>query len=271
MRKFKLINSIGEELDLNDKSHFFGAPDGLGYEKAISAIESGYSYIETDCTLLQKQISGEMRFSGYDQYSEFSRFSRGDLQLGYMPIDTWYFVKCKIGSLGKGEITANQLICPIVFICSTTWFEQLAVKKTNLSAAGKAYPFSYKYTYRDSTSGTVVVDDVSMDSPCRIEIMGQAINPVWALSVNGKVVARGKINATIPQGHKLVVDSSPLSFEISEYTVSNEFIRNLYQSSDFSTARFIVLQQGKNTISFSHDGTSELTAYVEVSKRAESV
>lgn len=52
--------------------------------------------------------------------------------------------------------------------------------------------------------------------------------------------------------------------EIAEYTLEGTFVQNLYQSSDFSTGRFIYAPPGESTLTFSHDGTSDITAYVEV-------
>ena len=188
------------------------------------------------------------------------------LILCYKPTTKWFYIKCDIQSLGKGE-RKNSLICPVTFTCLSTWYEEATVRKTTAALGGKAYPYSYSYVYRDATMGAVTILNNGLESPCRIHIFGQAINPSWTL-VGG---ADGKINYTIPRGNKLVIDSSPSSLEISEYTTQNVFIKNLYQYSDFSTARFITIPKGEQTISFSHDGITMLEAYVEVKLLAETV
>ena len=110
-----------------------------------------------------------------------------------------------------------------------------------------------------------------MASPCKLQIFGPVVNPAWALIKAGARVAVGKVTATIPDGHKLVVDADPATMEIAEYALDGTYIQNLYQSSDFSTGRFIYAPPGESTLTFSHDGTSDIVAYVEVEKLAYSV
>ena len=69
----------------------------------------------------------------------------------------------------------------------------------------------------------------------------------------------------------LVVDSAPASLEIAEYTIDNGFVRNLYQVSDFATARFLIVPTGESTLAFAHEGGGEIEAFVEVSALATSI
>lgn len=69
----------------------------------------------------------------------------------------------------------------------------------------------------------------------------------------------------------MVVDSAPASLEIAEYTIDNGFVRNLYQVSDFATARFLIVPIGESTLAFSHEGGGEIEAFVEVSALATSI
>ena len=85
------------------------------------------------------------------------------------------------------------------------------------------------------------------------------------------MISRGKVAAIISEGNKLVVDSAPASLEIAEYTIDNGFVRNLYQVSDFATARFLIVPTGESTLAFAHEGGGEIEAFVEVSALAASI
>ena len=97
------------------------------------------------------------------------------------------------------------------------------------------------------------------------------MNPSWALTQGKEVLIRGKVFAEIIEGHKLVVDSSPARLEIAEYTKEGNFVQNLYQKSDFSTSRFVILPVGKSTLNFSHDRNEIIEAYLEVEQLARTV
>ena len=117
MRRFKLINAEGAERDLNDPATFFHRPDGLGFERSISTVPAGYDFIETSDEPRQKAVTGEMVFAEYSDYQSFVGFcEKTPLVLGYMPIDKWAYLDCKVQGLGKGEleIESGYLICPII-------------------------------------------------------------------------------------------------------------------------------------------------------------
>ena len=48
-------------------------------------------------------------------------------------------------------------------------------------------------------------------------------------------------------------------------------MQNLYQKSDFSTSRFVILPVGKSTLNFSHDRNEIIEAYLEVEQLARTV
>lgn len=273
MRKFKLQNNVGAEWDLMDKTSYLNAPGGLGFSKTYSAIQAGSAWLVSDEYLNQYSVTGEMIFFSYARYQAFISFvTKGPLFLMYSPLDTWYKIKCEVQTADKSEFKSGYLAVPVTFLCFGTWHEAIVSSKVQPSGVnGKTYSYTYPYTYIETISGSAKLKNGDLPSPCRLQIFGPIVNPAWALTKAGVRVAVGKVTATIPEGHKLVVDADPATMEIAEYTLEGTFVQNLYQSSDFSTGRFIYAPPGESTLTFSHDGTSDITAYVEVEKLAYSV
>jgi hypothetical protein len=274
VRQFKLINANGQEFDLMDKTTFFQSPSGLGFENDLEYINAGYSFIETDSELSQKTISGEIAFLGYDKYSKFIRFCNASpLTFCYKPSAKWYYIKCKLEKIGKTELKVKRLMCPVDFVCIGTWYESVTVTKTELDESiGKIYDYAYNYTYAETTAGSTVINNTGdIPSPCKIHIKGPITNPSWALIKDGINIMSGKVFATIPDGNKIIINSSPEAMEISEYTNDGVFVGNLYGSSDFSTERFIIIPAGESTLTFTHEGAGVIDAFVEVNILATSV
>ena len=84
---------------------------------------------------------------------------------------------------------------------------------------------------------------------------------------NDKLVAAGKCNVTVAAGNKLVINSDPPNMELALYSLTNTFLANEYQNSDFSTERFLQRPVGDSKLYFLHDGGGLVDAYVEVKKR----
>lgn len=275
-RKFKLINAEGAELDLMARAHFFHAVSGLGYEQEFEVVAAGYDFLATAAHLRQKTIPGEIAFLGADPYGAYQEFvgfcAKEPLKLAYQPKNEWYFLNVRVQSVSKTEITTG-LLCPVDFLAFGTWYKSITVTKTESgSSAGKSYNYRYPYAYIESAAATAVLQNTGdLPSYAKLHIMGPCLNPSWALSQGSEVISRGKVMADIPKGDKLVVDSAPATLEIAEYSADNAYIRNLYQASDFSTARFLVLPLGESTLAFSHEGSGEIDAFVEVSALAASV
>lgn len=276
MRQFKLLNAKGEQWDLTTKDSWFQNPSGLGLEQSISSIKAGYDWVETDHKIEQQTISGEIVFSGYRRYAEFIRFCyHAPLTLCYRPLDKWYYRTCKLDGIRKTEINFGhqRLLCPVDFLCLSTWYDRVISAKTALDPThGKTYSYTYPYIYAETSAGSAEINNAAViESPCKLHIRGPVINPTWAMIVSGAVVAAGKVEATIPIGNKLVVDASPASMEISEYTVNNEFVQSLYGQSDFSTQRFLFAPPGVSRVTFTHEGSGAIDAWIEVKQLAISV
>lgn len=273
MRKFKLINANGTEWDLMRKDAFFHAPEGLGMGRSFSCVQAGFDFLEAQSVLMQKNINGEMVFGDYGTYTDFVTFiSRDPLTLLYSTKSRWYQISCKVQSMDKGEKAGQVLIIPISFLCFGIWRENVIIKQAdNFGAECKIYPYTYDYSYSEASSGRVVIHNGDLESPCKLHIFGPVTNPSWALYKAGQIVLDGKVLLSIPAGNKLVVSAAPTVMEIAEYSQNNDFVKDHYQDSDFSTARFVYAPPGESTISFTHEGTGKIVAYVEVERLAYTV
>jgi len=274
VRQFKLINDSGQEFDLMRTDAFFHAPDGLGFDIGFDVVEIGDSYLAAHERIEQKQVSGEIVFAGYSQYSEFMAFISGSdmLRLAYKPQSTWYYLDCRIASLGKTEISTSQvLICPITFLAFSTWYASVVAQQAETPTdVGKVYSYIYPYVYIDSELAEVRLNGILVASPLKIHIFGACTNPSWALSQGGEVIARGAVSVSISADQKLVVDANPSSMEIALYTSGNAYVADEYQASDFSTARFIYAPVGDSTLTITAE-SGDIQAVVEVYKRELSV
>lgn len=276
MRKFKLINIRGQEWLMNNKESFFQNPSGLGVRRKIESIAAGLDWIETDNQVEQQTVSGEIVLKGYQKYLDFVRFcTAAPLTLCYMPMDKWYYRTCKVEILEKTEINLGNhwLICPVDFLCSSAWYDKITASKTQLDEdSGKIYPYRYPYTYAETSAGSAEINNTAViASPSRLHIVGPVTNPSWALMQSGSIIVSGKVFAEIPEGHKLVVDSSPSHMEIAQYSNDNQYIQNLYAASDFATARFLYIPPGQSKITFAHEGAGIINAWIEVRQIATTV
>ena len=216
-------------------------------------------------------LSKKIIFRDYSEYQSFLDFVQvGGLTLGYMPLRSWRYLDCVV-QLEKSEIkpNTNRLISPITFLAKSYWYESLQIYQTSgeIRETDKLYAFKYEYTYGDASSGSVEVYNGKLPSFFRVMMLGPLTNPSWRVFVGGNLYKEGKLNVTIPSGHKLVVDTYPATMEISEYTTDDVFVRDLYGESDFSTERIFQLPPGQSSIILTDESVTIPTGWVEVKKR----
>lgn len=276
-RQFRLVNAAGEEYDLCDLSHAFYSPDGLGFQRNISAVQVGDAFAPVENKLSQQVIKGEMRFRDYSQYTAFNEFiASGGLVLAYQPknIRTWYYRRVEIQRLDKGEIdrTAHRLICAIDFLCFSQWYEKDNAKRTiDLTGENTVFPLVFPWVFCDAEKNELLlVNEKMTPAPCKITIAGPCVNPSWTLKQDGRTIAAGAMTMSIAAGEKLVIDSNIESMGIIKITSAGSEV-NAYQYSDFSTGRFIYAPTGESRLKFTHSETSALDITVEVRQVSDTV
>lgn len=274
IRKFELNNALGQTYNLNDSNKsFFHDIKGLGQEHKVTYVQLGTRFIKEKDLLSQKNIQGTIFFKTYEEYQNFSNFiQHKPLTLIYKSADT-YSISVSIDKLEKSERGTGGLYCRISFKSLGTFYKNVIIENMHdTSMIGKTYPSTYPYTYKDRTNGIIEIEsDSILESPTRINIFGPYTNPSYTQYLNGKLLRNGKINVTIPEGNKLVIDTTQIPYSIQEYTIDNVFVENLYDKSDFETERFILLQYGKNKLSFVHEASEALRISVEARIEYESV
>ena len=269
VRKFKLINSEGAEWDLMRKDGFLYSPEGLGINQDNQYLRVGSTYELIQRLSAQKTFNFTMVFASYAVYREFSRFIiYAPLKLAYMPLNEWAYADGEITTLSKTEINpaTRRLECSATFTATSLWYIPRAARRTSDDVENpKRYDYGYDYTYADAINGYIsVFNDSNEDAPATISIMGPITDPSWYVSVNNNVVASGSVTAVVPAGNKVVVNSKDGQLEITEYTVANEFVRNLYQFTDFTRETFVTFPPGNSVLFISGTSEDPIEAWVQI-------
>lgn len=232
MRQFALINAVGESYELNDLKNFFHDPNGLGFQRSAEYLKLGDRYEILTDGFEQAAPAGlicfkdEKQSPAYSKYAAFSRFlQKIPLTLVYRS-DKDHYMKVVPESVSKTEISKPLgLDVAITFRALSFWYDE--VEKTG-------------------TTSVTILSDSARQSPTHIEIAGPVTNPIWTQSLNGTQIATGKVTATIASGSVLHIRTDTDPYQIYEETSGVK--TDLYSSSDFSTERFIYLEEGENVI-----------------------
>lgn len=270
IRKFKLINANGAEFNLMRRDAFLYQPDGLGIDQSNEYMRIGNTYELIQRLSSQKEVSFTMVFKSYAIYREFADFIiYQPLKLAYMPMNEWVYIDGDITNMGKSEIVyrTNRLICETTFTATSLWYIPRRAQRTADDVPdAKKYTYSYNYTYADAINGYInVVNKSNEDAQGVITIFGEISNPSWYVSVNNNVIESGNVNAVIPAGHKLVVNSKDGHLEVAEYVAdTDEFVRNLYQSTDFTRETFVHFPAGNSVLFVSGTTDDPIVAYVQI-------
>lgn len=271
MREFYLINSKGKQWDLNVSDSFFHSIKGLGQEHKVSYLQYENEFIKEKDLLAQKTITGKIKFSSYEKFTEFSLFVQFKPLTMIYESNGRYFINVSLDKLTKQEKTIG-IVSDVAFKSTGTYFKSIMQENTKSGYEGKVYPVIYPYRYVDNAKGVItIVSDTILESPTKLNIYGPVKNPSYTHYVNNEIATTGKINATVALGNKIVVDTTKIPYEIAEYTIDNEYVQSLYDMSDFSTDRFVLLKNGLNKISFVHETSEAISVSVEAQLRYESV
>lgn len=269
MRKFKIMNGEGKSFDLNSKESFFHSIGGFGYTDSTQFKQIGTDFIPLEEMFSQGELNGSIFFGGikaYQNYREFTRFVRSTpLTLIYQP-DEEFRVPIRLLQIEKGELMEGGigLNCEVSFIVTGLFYRSITKNSDTLYIGGKIYPYVYSYAYADISQNTLLIDsDSYVDSPCRISIYGPCVNPVWKHYVDNVLYETGAYSGTIPDGRKLVIDTTTMPYSITERGSGDEIVADRYQMCDFTTERFFLLKHGSNRISVVHDGLNSINMTVE--------
>ena len=272
MRKFKLINKNGTEFELTElRNTFFHSIDGLGRSRNIEYRQIGNRFRAVSDILDQGVIKGTVKFWKGNETTKLRSFlqfcEEKPLILSYEQ-DGTYLRQGYVNDISRKE--HDTLEVDIVFTCTTPWYKELTAISApyDPSVSGKIYPYHYSYEYQGLAVNEVVIESNSlMKSPCKITMKGPLTNPEWNHYVNGNFVGSGQVTATIPNGNYIVIDTTQIPCSIKEYNENDEFVLDLYPSSDINTSRFIYLENGVNRIVCNDEGVRDI--YIRVDSMLE--
>lgn len=273
MREFYLINAKGNRISLNNENMLLTEPAGLGFDYDAEYKIINSTFVKNARSINQKEISGIMSFEEYTDYNTFVNFIQAQpLTLEYKTDAGTYYIDGYIDKLSKGEFDV-YLECQMTFKNITNFYKMQTYELSQeVAGDGKVYNYTYPFGYNDTSGGAMqYVNNTSLYHPVRIIIEGYTKNPHWQLMQNKEVLLDGRINITVEEDHKLVIDADPLNIEIAEYTKDNIYIANRYAMSDFATKRFLMFPPGTTELSFSHEADNKLKIYLEVREEHESV
>ncbi len=234
MRQFALENKSGETYLLNDTSHFFENPDGLGFKKNIKYKKVGDRFMVISEDYEQPELSGTIVFKGaskdatYIKYTEFCRFlDDAPLKMHYTA-GSHHMIDVQVDEIEKGEISS--------------------VMGLSVDVKFSALSFFYDDYSESGVSSVTLESDSKIESGCHIEIVGPLTDPAWTQTVNGEVVLTGRVLGNLAEGETLHVrtDTVP-AWEIYKTDVNGNKT-DLYEESDYSTDRFVLIRKGTNVI-----------------------
>ena len=285
MRTFALIDNNGNSYDVTvkDKAFLYGIT-GLGYAKESQFLRIKERFALARMEFEQQKIVGTVKFwqpNAEAEYFQFAQFCQNSpLKIRYAPksgtifqssykrayVDKQtlilpykyvkrenYFRDGYVTVIEKSDGVGNCLEVKIEFICETPWYKNISeYNYGGVGDSGKEYPYTYPYLYTGSVNNEVTVDsDSRLQSPSKVVIIGPATNPTWRHYLNDVLVSTGKLNGSILPNHRLVIDTTTIPYSIKEYDAQGNQVADLYQSSDFTTERFVRLGYGKNRITVS--------------------
>lgn len=282
LSKITLITNSGYPIPLN-KVTFWGFirdVNGLGFE-----VDTTYKKIDNEYILLnrsynQMQIKGTIDFNFKDTgvsimtpqqaYEDFVRYiTDTPLKIEYQPVpftNQVYYRDGEITEVNFDETKTKKV--DITFTTTGLWYKKNYYRSSSepVSDDRKVYDYTYNFRYGGKGQRNTIELLINTYIPSHFKLIasGSLVNPVWTYYNSGEYVASGKLNYTIPEGYKLVIDTSTKPYGLYMINNNGEYIQNLYNYSDFSTKRFFDLKEGIGEIVISDDynNTSEMLAEV---------
>lgn len=221
MRKFYMVNSIGERIDLNDREgYLFTNPSGLGltYDVSQADLEGGF-YKRTKIQYPSQTIIGDLLILGdsYQRYRDFVNWiNKGkEISFVYRPFGTTeFYIDIEIESLEKTEINQYDcLICSLNMNTKTPWYSPNVTVinvtpeiETNASRFDLQFDFAF---VNDNTAGSISVSaNGHIPSSIKIEIPGPVYNPSIELYKGSDLLGKMKLYDTaVSSGSTLVYSS----------------------------------------------------------------
>lgn len=259
VREFKLVNEKGQEYSFMDIYNYclMTEPSGLGYGFDTQYQSLGNSFIENLRKIQQGQISGQVNFKKYENYTTLVNFIESSERLRFsykIPYSDGsskeFFKDINIQSLTKTQLQTNGILSEtITFDCLSLWYEENTVVYTIEPLSDEIrWDFRWDSRFTDYSSRNLqYINKGQVEAPIYVEVDGQVINPEIQLYVEGQLYQSIKVNTTIAQYEKLLYNTRENQFAIEKQntdgTVSSLFSLDYI---DFANDNVIRLPKNKS-------------------------
>lgn len=226
VREFSLVDDLGNEYSLMDIDHYclLTEPKGLGYGYNTEYEQLGNTFVTNLRRTAQSQINATANFLNYDNYKAMVDFIERANELRFKYVIPYqsgtrtYYKDINIASFEKSEIQPNGIISEaITFDGLSEWYApNRAIFDMGATENEIRWDFKWDSRFTDKSERTInYVNEGQDDARVKIEILGECVNPVIILDIDGEEYQRIDIGTTIEEGEKLVYSSVENQFEIS--------------------------------------------------------
>lgn len=280
MRRFYLINKIGEQYSLNShKTGFLQSVKGLGWVQTTDYVKTGNAWARSHSEDVQTSISGQLLFSNvgstpYDKYAAFNYWIRQakSLTLVYETSAGTYYKDVDYIQIDKKEITeGNVLLCDVEFMPLSLWYKQESEQfSVNLSDTTSRFSLSFPVTFHDYSNGNVVVqNDGSVEAGFTVSFTGPILNPRIELVTDGETKV---FEVSAEADNNEVINYSSRDNDVNVTMLDSDGNEtNLFYSLDISNENFFKVPIGTSTIKFSAESDIVNPIYLNIFKEYRTV
>ena len=283
-RTFIIVNGNDESYDITSTKSFFHEPSGLGFSKSNSYHRVGSRYIRVDSQPDQISVEGKIAFTGEDPYGDYFGFVSfcqveplylyyvpdPDLDPAFSTSGRIYKLPVTVSKIEKSEILQEgYLDCAITFEALSPWIRYVDNDNRVNRVAPLVWGITWGIRFGTNPFREGIISDCNSSSPSILTIRGPIINPSWELYADGNYISDGRFDLsqgdfTLTEDEELVIDNTVIPYTITKINTVTGAVEDVYQKTDFTTARFIFLQPGQNVILIKNgNGKSHYDARLE--------
>lgn len=225
VRKFLLENEKGQQyrLDSLNEGCFLVSPSNLGYSYESDFVRLGYSFIENNRQIQQKNPAGTEYFKSYDKVKEFIDFVENSTSLKWVYIvpfeegEKSYYRDVTIVKLDKTEKSGKWLACPVEFAGLSLWYEENTIIYTITPQSNEIrWDFEWDSRFTDYDSRNLqYINSGHTEAPILVEMDGHLVNPKIELYVEGELYQSVEITVEIAEYEKLLYGTRENDFYIN--------------------------------------------------------
>lgn len=255
IRRFLLENEKGHQFKMDNLNEgcFLVSPSNLGYSYEADFVRLGYSFIENNREIQQKNPNGTAYFKSYDKVKEFIDYVENSNELKWVyivPFDSeekTYYRDVIIVKLDKTERTGKWLSCPIEFAGLSLWYEENTVVYTITPQENEIrWDFRWDSRFSDYNSRRLqYINQGHIEAPMHVEIDGNVVNPRIELYIEGQLYQTVEITTQIQQYEKLIYDTRENQFMIARQKTDGT-IESLFSLDCINPANDNVMRIPKN-------------------------